>query len=733
MTKESNPIKHVEFSPTDYKPTEPNRGGNNSPLKKVTAEFRAALLSSLDVVDKQLIAGKKSTGLDVCTAVVELESNATAKSHRPTDLFNEKTCPFFGDAGYGRMLIQISSQGITRLKRKISSTNSKSGIKALSAIKSISQYEAPIEQPSNSNSGIVVRLFRFNDPKLNAEIDVSFEKTLNQLGCKWIKHRSQSVRLYKVNSNISLLLSMVPTLVTVQSAIVSNSIKLQPMNSKGIEMEMADVASPDPLHEYPLVGVVDSGVSATCKPLSDWVVGYNRKVPEPFRDLNHGTFVSGMISNPYLYNKDSRFPKCQSKIVSVEVLGDNIGDIFDIVNAMYETAEQYPEIKVWNLSLGSPEAVSLYEISAMALMLDEFQDKFNCLCVIAAGNYVKEMRPWPPTSKKLDDGISSPGDSVRGLTVGSIAHIDGHVQNEQPSPFSRKGPVSNYVQKPDIVHFGGNTVEVGGTHIPLGVNSICPNGMKRNDIGTSYATPIISNLAANLFQQLGDRATPNLVKALLIHNANMGIGAFVKDEHRPYFGWGLPGDIPEILDVQDYETTLAFEGKAKKSFEVEKLPFPIPDCLRTADGKVRGEFFITLVYQPDLNASQAFEYCQVDLQVGFGEISEDGFNSKVPPKKESHMYEEELVKNGDKWSPVKVYQKRFPRGVDIENWRLRVKVLDRDGYEAKGVEVPFTILLTIRDIDKKQPVYNEMVNLMDAYNWIVSDLVIDQRIPLRTN
>ena len=728
MSKGTNPIKHVEFAMEDYIRPKVTPGGSNAPLKKVDDGFRSTLIESLQSVKECLQRGKSTMKLDVCTAIVELEDNATAKSHRPTDIFNERTCPFFGDAGYGRMLIQVTSQGINQLEQKILNSHTKGGIKALSAIKSISQYEASIEEPSEVNSAVVVRLFRYSDPLLNQSIDKKFEDTLTALECKWQKHRSQTVRLYKVSSNTEALLKIAPTLAIIQSTVVANSIAIQPMNNDGIASEQAEIAPPDPFTDYPVVGVVDSGVSIHCGPLSQWVIGHNRKVPEPFRDLNHGTFVSGMLSNSYLYNQDQRFPNCQSKIVSVEVLGDNVGDIFDIVNAMYETAETHPEIKVWNLSLGSPEAVSMYEISAMALMLDEFQDKYQCLCVIAAGNYVEKMRSWPPT-QKLDDGISSPGDSIRGLTVGSLAHVDGHVKNEEPSPFSRKGPVSNYVQKPDVVHFGGNMLNVGGTTIPLGVNSVCPNGRKRNDIGTSYATPIVSNIAANLFQQLGQRATPNLVKALIIHNANMGMDLNFKDEHRPYYGWGLPSDLPSILEVNDYEATLAFEGHAQKSFEVEKLPFPIPDCLRTKDDKVRGEFFITLVYQPELDANQAFEYCQAEVKVGFGEISEDGsFNSKVPPKQDSHLYEEDLVKNGDKWSPVKVYQKRFPKGVDIKNWRLRVKILGRDGYEAEGVQVPFTILLTIRDIDKEKPVYNEMVNLMNVYNWNISDLVVDQRI-----
>jgi hypothetical protein len=727
MNKGKNPIKHVEFSAEDYYQPEVNGGGSNAPLKKVSDDFREELISSFTSIKKSL----SSSRLDVCTAVVELEDNAIAKSHRPTDIFNERTCPFFGDAGYGNMLIEVHSSGLNKLEQEIFSINTKKGIKSLSAIKAIKAYTAPISAPEDKNDGIIVRLFRYSTEKLNQKVDTDFELTLKDLDCEWEKHRSESVRLYKVSSNVDLLLEKLPDIATVQSAIVSNSIIIQPMENSGVTPTPADIQSPDPLINYPIVGVVDSGVSQNCAPLNDWVLSQKKTVPETLRDLNHGTFVSGMITNSFLFNQDPRFPKCQSKVVSVEVLGNNVGDIYNIVNSMYETAEEHPEIKVWNLSLGASEPVSQSEISAMALMLDEFQDKYNCLCVIAAGNYCTSPRVWPPTIK-LNDGVSSPGDSVRGLTIGSIAHVDGVVKNEEPSPFSRKGPVSNYVQKPDLVHFGGNQLVVGGNPIALGVNSICPDGNKRNDIGTSYATPIVSSLAANLFQELGERATPNLVKALLIHNANKAFGSNVIDEHRPYYGWGLPQDITEILSVADYETTLAFEGHAQKSFEVEKLPFPIPDCLRTEDGKVRGEFFMTLVYQPELDPNQAFEYCQLDVKVGFGEIDEDGkFTSRIPPKNDSHLYEEDLVKNGDKWSPIKVYQKSFPRGVDIENWRLRIKVLDRDGYEAKGVQIPFSLLLTIRDIDREQPVYNEMINLMDAYNWEVSDLVIDQQVPLQ--
>lgn len=242
---------------------------------------------------------------------------------------------------------------------------------------------------------------------------------------------------------------------------------------------------------------------------------------------------------------------------------------------------------------------------------------------------------------------------------------------------------------------------------------------------------MVSAIAANLFSEIGERATPSLVKALIIHSANLNHD--INDDYKPYYGWGIPEETINILADHDYESTMVFEGQAQKSFEIEKLPFPIPDCLRTGDNKVRAEFFITLVYQPELDVNKAFEYCQMDLSVGFGEIDDkQKFTSRVPLQKGEHRFETDLVKSDDKWSPIKVYQARFPKGVDIENWRLRLKVLDRDGYEAEGVLIPFSVILTVRDIDKAQPVYNEMAQLMDQQNWEVTNLVVDTEVQIQS-
>ncbi|EOX4437688.1 S8 family peptidase [Vibrio alginolyticus] len=722
-----NSIKHVKFSPVDYYQPPINIGGSTKLHKEISKDFVNSVLDKVHQLQDELESNIKQDNLPYLPAVVELESSAISKSNRPNAIFNENTCPFFGDVGFSRFLIKATPEGLKHLERKISTASGKKTLEAaLSAVKTISKFEPRIQvlDDTNASNSYMVRLLRFEDDNLNEQVDEEFEKLLTELNLEWTKSEASSIRVYKVELAQELIKLVCDKNVFVQSVSPTKSIASSDIATE-IE-QSAPVNLEEPEQDCPTVGIVDTGISPSCKPLIPWISGEINIVPDEDRNNEHGTFVAGLVSNSqYLNFQTEVFPSCQSKIFSVEAIGEQGGDFYEIIQTLESVALKNPHIRVWNLSLGESYPVDLSGISEFGILLDEFQDKHNCLCVVSAGNYDEELRPWPPTSP-YNDRISSPGDSVRALTVGSLAHVDGFVNSGEPSSFSRKGPVSNFVQKPEIVHFGGNLKVDGSFDDKMAIRSICPNGYSTYNVGTSFSTPIVSSLAANLFHKIGARATPSLVKGLLVHSANLNFKT--PDEYRDYVGWGVPTDIDDILDVQSYETTLVFEGVAKKSFEVQKLPFPIPDCLRTPDGKVRGEFFITLVYQPDLDARKSFEYCQIDLSVGLGKTDGKTFKSMVPLQSCSSKYEKDLTKTGDKWSPIKVYHKSFPRGTDVENWKLRVALLNRDGYEAEDVEVPFSIILTIRDIDKEQPVYNQMSRLMEQYNWEVSDLVVDNRL-----
>lgn len=725
---DKNPIKHVKFSRKDYfKPTPP-RGGKITYHKDVTPEFIEELVHSIDKITDDLQVKIKNSKIACTAVVVELENTAISKSNRPNKVFNDKTCPFFGDVGFSKFLIKATPSGLKSLKDRIKTSKGDGLLSAISTIKSISTYK-PFINIDDKYDCYTIRLLKFDDNNTNMRIEHEFEEYLNSCSFKWERFDSEVISLYRVclhAQNISELCNQSVFVQSITSNKAVTEIRTQShdnRSSSGVFMSHPESG------DYPVVGIVDTGVSHFCEPLEPWIAGRLDLVPSIYKEYHHGTFVAGLISNANLLNNNTNdFPKSQAKVFSIEAIGSDGGDLYEIIQALYTVAKNNPNIRVWNLSLGDESPVDISCISEFALLLDEFQDRQNCLCVVSSGNYLDgETRTWPPV-KELDDRVCSPGDSIRALTVGSVAHKDGFVSVGEPSSFSRKGPVSNFVQKPEIVHFGGN-LNIDGSQSPeVAICSVDPDGVAAHSVGTSFSAPLVATIAANLFHQLGERATPTLVKGLLIHSANLK-GCTPK-EYKEYYGWGIPADVDDILSVSDYETTLVMEGIAKKSFEIEKLPFPIPECLRTEEGKVRAEFFITLAYCPELDPKKSFEYCQIDLNVGLGKIENGKFSSKVPLQSSTPRYEKDMTKSGDKWSPIKVYHKVFPKGTDIENWKLRLAVLNRDGYEAEGVEIPFSLILTIRDIDRQQPVYNEMTRLMDQFNWEVSDLVIDTRIKL---
>jgi len=76
------------------------------------------------------------------------------------------------------------------------------------------------------------------------------------------------------------------------------------------------------------------------------------------------------------------------------------------------------------------------------------------------------------------------------------------VKKYEPSIFSRSGPIANYVLKPDLCHFGGNHIQNGSSLVNLGITSLGLNqSLECNygeNCGTSFATPLVSTIAANL-------------------------------------------------------------------------------------------------------------------------------------------------------------------------------------------------------------------------------------------
>lgn len=484
------------------------------------------------------------------------------------------------------------------------------------------------------------------------------------------------------------------------------------------------------------LSVVDSGTAADDPYLSPWRHAREVYVPEADQDNSHGSFVSGLIVHARKLNHDDgRFPSCSARIVDVVALAKNGTTEDKLLSTLEDAIEKYPEVKVWNLSLGTERSINDEMFSDLGVALDRLQDEHGITFILAAGNYrEKPYRGWPPDDLGEKDRICAPADSVRAIVVGSAAHRDhssSRVKAGYPSPFSRRGPGPLYLPKPELSHIGGNCNPAGSCN-QIGVLSIDGRGNLAENFGTSFATPLVSTLFANVSHRVVGGASHLLTRALLVHSAAMQ-GQKIDPTLLKYQGFGTPPDLSSVFGCEPWQCTLIFELEIAPSVAYEKAVFPMPKSLCVDEDTIKANVLMTLVHEPDLDASFGSEYCRSNIEVSLGtyDHGEDGKQhqkKQIPedPKLSGSAYERDLVEHGFKWSPVKVYRREMSR-VQGEIWRLALSVEHRSG-NATVEPQRAALIITIADPLKKAPVYDEMVVQMNKLGWAPNDLQVRTRL-----
>jgi hypothetical protein len=165
-------------------------------------------------------------------------------------------------------------------------------------------------------------------------------------------------------------------------------------------------------------------------------------------------------------------------------------------------------------------------------------------------------------------------------------------------------------------------------------------------------------------------------------------------------------------------------------YDFVKNPFPMPDCLFDADtGNLQAEVLATLIYTPPTDPKCGIEYCRTNVHITLGTVTQDGdeeaFHGELrpyPPRPEGAS-ERQLVQNGLKWVPLKLYKRRFSR-LQRRQWRLKAEFLQRGLPLAEGEAQECLLLLTIRALVANRLVYDELVREMVQLGWSVSDLTL---------
>ncbi len=747
--KKEHPILVVAPRANDLKQKVVSGFGEPKELVPVNRALRGMLVNQLDAVS-QSVAGTRAKYPELPSVVtLKLRTEAMAKSNRPMQLLERVGMLPIGTQGLGELLLPATPHSLSHLASVIRDNQAK-GIRAnISTIESFTAYGADqalqigkrfreldeVKAWIKAGKPFVLERFSNTDEGIDALIGDQLQALLRKTECRVSKQKpamSRRAQFIEISSlDAALTIAAFPGVRSVAPAEEFSPIRITPQWFVPVGNAPAGML-PAPADDLPVVAVVDTGVDPKHKVLKPWLVGHETYVLPVDTDYMHGSFVAGLVAGSREINGgDPHFPAARSRILDVAALattGNTTAD--EMINAISESLKRHPNVKVWNCSFGSPYAGDSDEFGQLARELDALSDKYGVLFVIAAGNFNSDpLRPWPnPPDFDGKDRISLPAESARGLTVGSVAHVDAHVTAGCPSPFSRRGPGPARTPKPDITHRGGNQ-DAAGNFGGAGIRSLLPDGHIGESIGTSFATPLAATLAANAWQvmeQQGHEVRPEMVKALMIHAAALSSPGFTPNE-RNYHGTGVPDSVMDTLFCRPDTFTLLFDAEMYDGVFWEKTPFPIPACLHPNGTHFKGEIILTLAYAPPVDGRHGAEYIRANVNAHFGSYDPDSdgvikHHGIVPldaPEKQD-LYEAAMIDHGFKWSPVKVYRARFRQGKAGCNFRLYLELLRRAGEARQPEPQHAIVLVSMRGISDDLPVYNDGIRALRAVNWTAS-------------
>lgn len=564
-----------------------------------------------------------------------------------------------------------------------------------------------IEMGSPQSQGSIITLY-------DTEIDT--RNLLKKLGIDILQARMIDKQTVLLNEKeIGLLFAKAPYLVSMATTDLS---ELSP--SDFCRADFKEVISiPSPTIE-PTIGVIDTLFDERVY-FSEWV-DYHEMVNPDFEkntaDYNHGTAVSSIIVdgprlNPWLDDDCGRF-----KVRHFGVAAGKSFSSFTIIKKIKEIVISNPDIKVWNISLGSNQEINDNFISAEAAVLDQIQYENDVIFVIAG------------TNKPNDeiDRIGSPADSINSLVVNSVS------KDGLSARYSRRGIALSFFAKPDVSYYGGSREQFIRVCEPLG---------EANVSGTSFAAPWIARKLSYLIDVLG--LNRELAKALII-DAAKGWNDKPTPEEISLYGHGIvPIKIKDIVQSEDDEIKFLVTDISEK-WNTYNYSFPIP----LQDDRYPYVARATMCYFPTCDRAQGVDYTNTELNLHFGRIKDDGKINDIKGDKQNQdddlntdnyfLLEKEARLNFRKWDNVKyVAEKPKSRSrakkayQNHKNWGMEIKTNNR--LDPKdGVGLRFGVVVTMKEINGVNRI-DEFVKNCYLNGWLVNeiDIQVKQDIQQKLN
>jgi len=780
MAKKNLPIKLFQKRRIDERQTE--AGGSSTPpswlLTGDELEERAEmLLEPFTYIESEFATRPSYRDFIPVTLKVAIDDNAIAKSHRKDvqKLFNGKFSKnnIIGFVDSNSAIVKIDSlEESNQIQRNIRNFNKNA--KSVSAIESIEIFKPYLVEPKEDEA-LKISLIDFLNYELNNSVKMAFRKFCQELNVE-IKESFYSsgliiYRAVKIDE---------PTLDKLSEFEALESITFMPKYKVGLDtLETSttlEVKKPDPKREYPVVGVLDTGIAKNSY-LDDWLENDNfSSYPEELIDPMHGTCVSSIILYGDQLENEGATGNTGVKLFDAAVFPDkNKETIYEdeLVENIREAIKANNRIKIWNLSLGTEIDADINQFSDFGIALDNIQESYDVMICKSAGN-CKNFKDGRPKGR-----IAKSADSIRSLVVGSVAQSkSGHDISEflHPSPFTRVGPGPANSIKPELVTIGGNAGVNGKGIVTNGVKAIDPAGNIVKIPGTSFATPRVTALLSELNFKINEDFNPTLLKALAIHSAKYPSELSIPiNERINQMGFGIPTSADDIIYNDPHEITLILQENIVKGEFIEILEFPFPESLIDDDGFFYGDVKVTLVAQPVLREKQGAEYCQSNLDIKFGtyenikdrDITKTNILNEFGPddaqnvlrdsnyrsaykKDTSSEYAREriLLNYGKKYQPVKKYSVNLNEMTPSNKehnlraerkWYAKIIGTYRDFAETLAqqdgeiLNQNFTLVVTIRDNKRQHNIYNEVTQLLENRNFLHSNIKLREEVRVNIN
>ena len=519
-----------------------------------------------------------------------------------------------------------------------------------------------------------------------------------------------------------------------------------------VKGENFTVLAPDHKGSYPKICVVDGGVSDV---YGDWIEDRWGLISSMDKDENHGTFIAGLaIFGQQLNGKAICREIDGCKIIDLDILprADRYSsyyskplEFFNELETAVQELKARTGVRIFNFSLNIEEHASTTGYSVPAQILDKIAEENDVVFVISAGNtHPRDIRKeWPVDhfdalkilASSRNDAIKKPAESCRNISVSALnpPHLEGVVPYALSS-YSCRGPGLRVGLKPDFAHIGGS----GTSHPTLGhgLLSLDPTSNIVDGCGTSYAAPNVAKTLASLDHSIEGIVSRETLIALGIHHAVLPESLNdknLRNVSKHLVGFGMPDGSENILNGNSSAITLVFANRAISGHKMS-FKFSWPSSL-VRDGKCFGHAKLTIVSTPRFDYRFGSEFVRINIDAALRQLQNNG-NYKgrlnaiyTPEDGDGSLYEKDQIEHSFKWSPVKVYEKTFPRGVGPSTeWKLDVEYLSRDGVTIPAAGVPFTAILTISDPNSEKPVFNDMRQMLQSLGVQAVDIKTAARI-----